>query len=278
MLWKNIESAIRVLLCDFLRPALRCHADHHQGPFCQPVRLPSLAQEKEEKGESSQVANEEPPPYTPILGPVPSHTPPPAPRPHHATLDHLNSSISPQEPPSYDAAITQSAHPRHVNGEKSFSSSSSEDVIHYLSPEDNIQTLSIAYGVPATVLKSHNALHSDHLLSARRTIKIPGSHYQGPSLSPNPLESQEEVERKSKIRKLMVQCKVSEYKVALMYLEEAKWDLEKAIAKVEEDDRWEKEHPISGSSASASMANNPYGRRLRLAEPLSPRRIANLLS
>ena len=97
-------------------------------------------------------------------------------------------------------------------------------------------------------------------------------------MSPNPLESQEEVERKSKIRKLMVHCKVSEYKVALMYLEEAKWDLGKAVAKVEEDDRWEKEHPMNASSANAGIATNPYGRKLKLAEPLSPRRIANLLS
>ena len=248
-----------------------------QGPFCQPVRLPSLAQEKEEKGESSQVGNEEPPPYTPILGPVPSHTPPPAPRPHHATLD-IHNHTSPQEPPSYETAVTQPAHLGGVDGESSSSVRSTEDVIHYLSPEDSIQILSIAYGVPTAVLKSHNALHSDHLLSARRIVKIPASHYQGPSLSPNPLESQEEVERKSKIRKLMVQCKVSEYKVAVMYLEEFKWDLEKAIAKVEEDDRWEKEHPINGSSASTGIATNPYGRKLRLAEPLSPKRIANLLS
>lgn len=76
----------------------------------------------------------------------------------------------------------------------------------------------------------------------------------------------------------MVHCKVSEYKVALMYLEEAKWDLGKAVAKVEEDDRWEKEHPMNSSSANAGIATNPYGRKLKLAEPLSPRRIANLLS
>ena len=165
-----------------------------------------------------------------------------------------------------------------INDEPSPTVILTDDIVHYLSPEDSIQTLSIAYGVPAGVLKSHNTLHSDHLLSARRTIKVPASHYRGPSLSPNPLESQEEVERKSKIRKLMVQCKVSEYKIAVMYLNEAKWDLDRAIERVEEDDRWEKEHPIHSSSTNAGMATNPYSRRLRLAEPLSPKRIANLLS
>ena len=227
-----------------------------------------------------QSTNEEPPPYTPILGPVPSHTPPPAPRPRHATLSPSALQTTSQDPPSYDVA-TSAANSQGLEGGADLSSSSmrsTEDVVHYLSPDDNIQTLSIAYSVPASILKSHNTLHSDHLISARRTIKLPASHYQGPSLSPNPLESQEEVERKSKIRKLMVQCKVSEYKVALIYLEEAKWDLDKAVKRVEEDDRWEKEHPMSGSSASAGVTANPYGRRLRLAEPLSPRRIANLLS
>ena len=189
----------------------------------------------------------------------------------------MNNLHAPQDPPPYDTAVTLQQPNEGVETQQT-SARSTEDVVHYLSPDDSIQTLSIAYGVPGSVLKNHNTLHSDHLLSARRNIKIPSTHYQGPSLSPNPLESQEEVERKSKIRKLMVQCKVSEYKMALMYLEETKWDLDLAIEKVEEDDKWEREHPINGSSSRANTATNPYGRRLKLAEPLSPRRIANLLS
>lgn len=76
----------------------------------------------------------------------------------------------------------------------------------------------------------------------------------------------------------MVKCKVAEYKVALMYLEEASWDLDKAEAKVEEDDKWETDHPMNASGSSAAAPTNPFPRRLRLAEPLSPRRIARLLS
>lgn len=153
-----------------------------------------------------------------------------------------------------------------------------EDVIHHLSPEDSFQSISLAYKVPTHILKAHNSIHSDHLLSARRKISVPATHYQGPSLSPDPLDDPEEQERKSKIRRLMVKCKVAEYKVALIYLEEASWDLNKAEAKVEEDDRWEIDHPMSASSSSGSAPTNPFPRRLRLAEPLSPRRIARLLS
>ena len=78
----------------------------------------------------------------------------------------------------------------------------------------------------------------------------------------------------------MVQCKISEYQIAHIYLEEAKWDLDKAIERVKEDDRWEREHSVlrnSTAGPSTGMTSDFFGRRLRLTEPLSPKRIANLL-
>lgn len=79
----------------------------------------------------------------------------------------------------------------------------------------------------------------------------------------------------------MVKCKVAEYKVAVMYLEEAGWELEKAEAKVEADDRWERENPVRGmgrSGGGGGTFRDGEMVRLRFAEPLSSRRIARLLS
>lgn len=245
------------------------------GPFCQTTRLPSLAQERDQGESSTKPSGEAPPPYS-ILSPIPRHTPPPAPKPRHATLsfsEEQSSSILP--PPAYDAATSFQSRderpptpPYHPG----------EDVVHYLASEDSFQSISLVYGVPAHILKAHNGIHSDNLLSARRKIKIPASHYQGPSLSPNPLENPEEQEKKSKIRRLMVKCKVAEYKLAVMYLEDADWNFETAEAKINEDDRWERAHPLSGQGSVSSTSDNSYTRRLRLAEPLSTKRIARLLS
>lgn len=38
------------------------------------------------------------------------------------------------------------------------------------------------------------------------------------------------------------------YDVALLYLQQAKYDLDSAIEAYQADERWEKEHPMEGSS------------------------------
>jgi hypothetical protein len=49
-------------------------------------------------------------------------------------------------------------------------------------------------------------------LLARRTVVIPGEYYKGGvSLSPRPVEGEEEEARKGKIRRWMVACKVAEW-------------------------------------------------------------------
>lgn len=87
------------------------------------------------------------------------------------------------------------------------------DVLHFVNVEnDSITSLSLQYGVPAPALRRANGLYSDHLLHARRTVIIPGEYYKGAvSLSPRPVEGEEEETRKSKIRRWMVACKVAEY-------------------------------------------------------------------
>jgi hypothetical protein len=87
-----------------------------------------------------------------------------------------------------------------------------EDVLHFVNPvHDSIGSLSLRYGVPAAALRQTNGIFTDHLLPARKTILIPGKYYKrGVSLSPQPIEGEEEEARKSKIRRWMVACKVAE--------------------------------------------------------------------
>jgi hypothetical protein len=86
------------------------------------------------------------------------------------------------------------------------------DVLHFVDQNnDSILSLSLRYGVPAEALRRTNNLYADHLLAARRTILIPGELYKGGvSLSPRPLEGEEEEIKKTKLRKFMVKCKVAE--------------------------------------------------------------------
>jgi LysM repeat protein len=111
------------------------------------------------------------------------------------------------EPPPYSAH-----NPLQPPTEKSKSKEAAPDVLHFVDANnDSIGSLSIRYGVPAEALRRTNGLYADHLLAARRTILIPGEYYKGGvSLSPRPLEGEEEEIRKGKVRKFMVGCKLAE--------------------------------------------------------------------
>ena len=135
----------------------------------------------------------------------PTYSPPPSPRPAYATL----ASPPDDHPPAYS-----SIDPQIVSPEKPASSSNqpAEDVLHFLDPsQDTIPSLSLRYGVPQNALRRTNGLYADHLLAARRTVLIPGEHYKGGvSLSPQPIDGEEEEIRKGKVRRWMVTCKVAE--------------------------------------------------------------------
>ena len=128
----------------------------------------------------------EPPPYSPPTSP---------------RLHHLISKLD--KPPAYATSLPFIP-PKEKSGKLV------EDVLHFLSPQDSILSLALAYRVPQEALRRKNCLFADHLLAARRAILIPGEYYCGPSLNPEPLESEEESSRKSKIRRFMVTSKVSE--------------------------------------------------------------------
>lgn len=128
-----------------------------------------------------------------------------------------------------------------------------DDTLHFLHhPHDTIPSLSLRYGVPADVLRRTNNLASDHLLAARRTVLIPASHYRaGVSLSPRPVDGEEDERRKSRLRRFMVACKVHDYDVALLYLEQSDYDLPAAIDLYRADEKWERENPLRSPLASA---------------------------
>ncbi|KAI2642917.1 hypothetical protein GGS21DRAFT_486745 [Xylaria nigripes] len=120
-----------------------------------------------------------------------------------------------------------------------------EDILHFLNhAHDSINSLSLRYGVPAAILRRANNIASDHLIAGRRTIIIPGEYCNGGvSLSPRPVEGEEEEARKAKIRRWMVGCKVHDYDVALLYLEQAGYDLQVATDTYFADEEWEQKHP-----------------------------------
>jgi LysM domain len=132
----------------------------------------------------------------------PAYSPPPDQRVTRQALINNEDGLPPY------SAVPQSTAP----AEKSTSSEPAEDVLHFLNPEkDTLPALSLRYGVPLDVLKKANGLWSDNLLQARRTIIIPGQYYKGGvSLSPQPVEGEDEEKRKSKIRRWMVACKQHE--------------------------------------------------------------------
>ncbi|RYC60800.1 hypothetical protein CHU98_g5420 [Xylaria longipes] len=133
-----------------------------------------------------------------------------------------------------------------------------EDILHFLDhAHDSINSLSLRYGVPASALRRANNISSDHLIMGRRTVIIPGQYYKGGvSLSPRPIEGEEEEKRKAKIRRWQVACKVHEYDVALLYLEHAGYDLQIATETYFSDEEWERTHPAEAGRGKAIIGSN----------------------
>ena len=91
---------------------------------------------------------------------------------------------------------------------------------------------------------------------------IPGEFYkEGVSLSPQPVEGEEEEKRKAKVRRWMVACKVSDYDVAVLYLEQSKYNLDIAVENYMEDEKWEKQNPIEGNSIAKGKKRSAPRRR-----------------
>jgi hypothetical protein len=122
-----------------------------------------------------------------------------------------------EAPPSYSDCVEEKTHesglPLRSERDPEKPGEAAPDVLHFVNPvHDSIGSLSLRYGVPAAALRQTNGIFTDHLLPARKTVLIPGEYYKGGvSLSPRPIEGEEEEARKSKIRRWMVACRVPEY-------------------------------------------------------------------
>ena len=155
--------------------------------------------------------------------------------PHKKNNANIDRGINEDEPPAYSARDTRRS---------TIDDEPAPDVTHHLHPSDSVQSLGLAYGVPLQILRQHNNLFTDHLLQGRRTVSIPGTHYKGESLSPNPVEGEEESERKAKVRRFMMQTKCHQYDMAEVYLGNAKGDVSRAIERWKDDEKWERENPM----------------------------------
>lgn len=151
-------------------------------PYCQITTEPSLLPQ----------GLKDPPAYSSLDDRIP---PPPG-----------KASDENEELPAY------SAHqPVQTPSEKRREDESAPDVLHFVTPNDSMLSLALAYGVPINALRKANSVFADHLIQGRRTVLIPGEFYKGGvSLSPRPLEGQEEELKKSKVRRWMMACKVAE--------------------------------------------------------------------
>ncbi|CVK88686.1 uncharacterized protein FMAN_04768 [Fusarium mangiferae] len=170
-------------------------------------------------------------------------------------------------PPPYSAASPTPS----VNDEKAAlaqdaTKEDAPDILHFLDHRhDSVSSLSLRYGVPAHALRRSNNITSDHLLLGRRTVLIPGEYYRGGvSLSPRPIEGEYEELRKGKIRRFMTSCKVFDYDIAVLYLEQSSYDLENAVTAYLDDEEWEQENPASGKGKKADIYKNrgPFWRGL----------------
>lgn len=190
-------------------------------PFCQVSSTPS----------SLPQGLRDPPSYASVAGPSSKSTQqvPGAPPPYTPILASAG--------PSDEKAALAAA-------ETSKDASPAEDTLHFLDHDhDTIASLSLRYDVPASALRRVNNINSDHLLLGRRTILIPGEYYRGGvSLSPRPVEGEDEELRKAKILRFMTSCKVTDYDVAKLYLEQAGYDLAAAVDAYVGDEAWGREH------------------------------------
>jgi hypothetical protein len=166
-------------------------------------------------------------------------------------------------PPSYDESAASGRRTEH-NTEPP---EDTEDTVHFVSSDDTIQSISLAYAVPLQVLRQHNGVYSDQLLAARKWILVPRSHYQGPPLSTPP--DPEEEERKTKVRRWMVATKCVDYSVAQLYLKGSDYNLVIAVEAFKADEEWEKNHPLDGKGKDRGGQRSRFGRGGSLVGQLS---------
>lgn len=68
---------------------------------------------------------------------------------------------------------------------------------------------------------------------------------------------------------MLIQCRaLLRYNIALLYLQQASYDLDLAVETYLADDKWEKEHPMEGSS-KGKTSQKPGRRKVGMGTGLS---------
>ncbi|CAK7269078.1 hypothetical protein SEPCBS57363_003419 [Sporothrix epigloea] len=238
-------------------------------PYCQIATAPPPSSSVTEENNAPKEALSRP-----VKDLLPPGLKPPPPYRHRDTHSAaVDSAQNDDAPPPYDSFPTTSTVTAAASAATFTSANEKRDkpVLHYLDHgRDTIASLSLRYNVPADRLRQVNQLTADYLLQARHVIQIPASgRDQRPvteSLSPQPIDDDAESRRKTAIRRFMVACKVVDYDLAVLYLEQTAcrrtrssdrcstsneyyddgcvYDLRAAMEAFEADEQWEKTHPV----------------------------------
>ena len=81
------------------------------------------------------------------------------------------------------------------------------------------------YRVPVQeIRRANNLFGNDNLIHARHFVLIPGFH--GPSLSNEPVETEEVEMQKVALKRFQLVSKCVDYKMATIYMESSNWDIE----------------------------------------------------
>lgn len=109
-----------------------------------------------------------------------------------------------RDPPPYTPAAAPS--PLQKDQPPPYEAEAREDVVHFLSPGETLQSLSLAYGIPIEALRRANGVFADTLVAGRRSVVVPGA---GRSLAPEPADPEGE-EKRLALRRFMVATKMAE--------------------------------------------------------------------
>jgi len=114
-------------------------------------------------------------------------------------------------------------------------------VVHFVRPTDTMAGLSLRYGVPLAVLRSHNRLFADSLLPARRTVAIPAGHCAGASASTAAAAAAEDSGRRARVKRFQLRTTCVDARMAEAYLASAAGGFEGAVTQYLEDEEWVRE-------------------------------------
>lgn len=108
-------------------------------------------------------------------------------------------------------------------------------VVHPVQKGDTVAGVALKYGVTVYSIKHANKLHHDFVIPRNYLFIVDPKKDPGVVL-PNPL-----AEQGAMISQFMQTAKCVDRQVALVYLDECKWDVDAAVKKYHADGLWEAE-------------------------------------